>query len=627
MIKNITLIILVLSSLISNAQKKDKVLLTIENEPIYSSEFLRIYNKNKDIVSAENKKNITEYLELFINYKLKLREARDLKLDTVPSYLKEFNKYKEQLIEPFLKDRKVTDQLIHEAYERMTKEVRASHILVMLKPNSSPKDTLKAYTKITEARKKILNGQKFETVALQTSEDPSVKNNNGDLGYFSAFAMVYPFENAAYNTAIGDISQPFRTKFGYHIVKTVDIRDSKGEVQVAHIMVRDKKNDPEFSKKQILDIYTKIKQGENFELLAKKNSDDKTTAAKGGKLRAFTQSKMIQPFADISFSLQNIGDISEPFQTKFGWHIVKLLKKIPVKSFKASLNYLTKKVEKGDRSILIGKSITDELKQKYSYTFNEDAYKNAFPDKSKKNKIIVNDDDVVLTIEKRQYTIADVKKYQQTHRDKTPSDFVDYQIIAYYKNHLEFEDQDFANTLQEYRDGLLLFDLLQKKIWTKAEKDTIGLQAFFNKNSAKYIWKQRVEADIASCSSKETATLVKQYLHKIEKTEEIKEKINDDKTVRVLFQTGVFEIDSNKLPNKFNAVKGVEIYQEDDSHFTVVRVTRVLEATPKKLIEVKGKVISDYQNYLEKQWISDLRNKYAITIHKKVLKKLIRKNK
>jgi peptidyl-prolyl cis-trans isomerase SurA len=629
MIKKFVLILLLVAILPVNAQsKKDKVLLTIENQPIYSSEFLRVYNKNKDVVSEENKKDMNEYLELFINYKLKLQDARDLKLDTVKSYLAEFNKYKAQLTEPFLKDREVTDKLVKEAYDRTTKEVKASHILVMVKPNALPKDTLKAYNKVLEARTQISNGKKFNEVAKKFSEDPSAKENGGDLGYFAAFSMVYPFETAAYNTPEGEVSMPFRTRFGYHIVKVFDVRDSKGEIKVAHIMIRDKKKDKEFAKKQISDIYNKYKQGEKFELLAKKYSDDKASAAKGGVIRKFSQGKMIQPFADISFNLKNIGDVSEPFETKFGWHIVKLIERFPVKSFDEMKDNLTKKVEKGERSVLIGKSIAAKLKKKYKYTFNNEIYQRAFSLKDNKPNATNKDDDdkIILFIENHNYKVSDLKKYLKKNSRKTYKDFIDDKIIDYYKDNLEFEDKEFAATLQEYRDGLLLFDLLQNKIWTKAEKDTIGLQNFFDKNASKYQWKKRVKADLASCTKEKNAKLVLKYMKQGKTVEEIKNLVNDGATVNVLFHSGTYEIDSNKLPKNFGVNKGASIYKEDDKHFTVINVSEILESAPKELNDVKGKVISNYQDYLEKQWIKDLRAKYKIEVNKKVFKKLVKKN-
>lgn len=629
MMKKLVFILLVgvIFQVNSQTSKKDKVLLTIDNEKVYSSEFLRVYNKNKDVVSKENKKNITEYLDLFINYKLKLRDARELKLDTVKSYLKEFNKYKEQLIEPFLKDREVSDLLVKEAYDRLTKEVKASHILILVKPNASPNDTLKAYNKILEARGIILSGKKFDDVAKKYSEDPSVKENGGNLGYFSAFSMVYPFETAAFNTSVGNISQPFRTKFGYHILKVFDVRESKGEIKVAHIMIRDKKTDKAYAKKQIEDIYNKFLQGESFELLAKKYSDDKSSAVNGGVIRKFSQGKMIQPFADIAFELKNVGDVSKPFKTKFGWHFVKLVEQYPIESFEKMKDNLTKKVEKGERSVLIGKSIANKLKKKYKYQFNNDLYNRAF-EKTKSTKKDDNslDKETILVVEKVKYPVSSLKKYFKKNPNKTYADFVDDKLVDYYKNNLEFENADFAATLQEYRDGLLLFDLLQKKIWTKAEKDTVGLQNFFDKNISKYNWKQRVKADIASCTKKEKAILVQKLMAEGKTVKEIKELVNEGATIHVLFHSGTYEIGSKKLPSDFEMIKGSKIYKEDDKHFTVVNVSKVLETSSKELKDVKGKVISNYQDYLEQQWIKELRNKYSIEINKKVLKKIKKKN-
>ncbi|MDJ0646444.1 MAG: peptidylprolyl isomerase, partial [Flavobacteriaceae bacterium] len=247
-----------------NAQQKKDVLFTVDNEPIYSDEFLRVFNKNRDIVEEENRRSVEDYLELYVNYKLKLKQAYAFGLDTVTSYKRELEKYREQLIQPYLKDSKVTNALVKEAYNRMLEEVNASHILVRLNPKASPKDTLMAYKKIMEARTKVLDGRPFEEVAKDYSEDPSAQKNGGDLGYFTAFSMVYPFENAAYTNEVGAVSMPFKTSFGYHIIKVKDKRPSQGEVEVAHIMVKNKAKDSAQTKKQINDIYAKLQQGDTF---------------------------------------------------------------------------------------------------------------------------------------------------------------------------------------------------------------------------------------------------------------------------------------------------------------------------------------------------------------------------
>jgi len=624
MIKKIFFVLFIVSIATSAQNKKDKVLLTINKRPVYTSEFLRIYNKNKDIVSQENKKDIDEYLELFINYKLKLQEAHDLKLDTVPSYLREFNKYKKQLIAPYLKDRKVTDKLVKEAYNRMAEEINSSHILITVPPNATPKDTLKAYNTLIEARNKILNGEKFEAVAKKYSKDPSVKQNGGKLGYFTAFSMVYPFENAAYTTKKGEVSMPFRTQFGYHIVKVNDRRPSKGEIKVAHIMIKEKKGNPNYAKKQIQDIYNHYKQGEPFKKLAKQYSDDKMSAVKGGVLKPFSYGRMIPSFADVAFSLKNKGDVSKPFKTKFGWHIVKLIDKYPVKSYDELKNFITKKIEKGDRSVVVGKSMANKLKKKYHVKIDNtilSSYLN-----NPKNKEL--DSKILFHIKQKNYTVANLKNYLKKKKNKTYKDFIDDMVLEYYKNHLEEENQDFANTLQEYKDGLLLFDLLQKKIWTKAEKDTVGLQQFYNKNINNYKWKKRIKAEIASCTRKEKCEIVKNLLQSDTPIEKIKDTVNEGATIHVLFTSGTYEINDRKLPKNMEIKKGVsDVITEAKNDFKVVKIDKILPESIKKINETRGKVISDYQEFLEKEWIQNLHKKYSVTKNKKQIKKLKKKYK
>lgn len=622
-IKKLLVVLVVLVVIPFHAQKKkDKVLLTIDNKPVYVSEFLRVYNKNKEVVSEENKKDLNEYLDLFINYKLKLKEAHDLKLDTVKSYLKEFKKYKDQLIEPYLKDRSVTDNLVKEAYDRTVKEVKASHVLINLKQNASPKDTLIAYNKVMDARTKIVNGKDFKEVAKKFSQDPSAKENGGDLGYFTAFSMVYPFENAAYNTKVGDVSMPFRTNFGYHIVKVVDIRESQGEIKVAHIMIKNKKDDIPYAQKQLEDIYQKFKQGEDFSFLAKTYSDDKQSGSKGGELSKFSRSKMLPSFAEVAFLLENVGDVSKPFKTKFGWHFVKLIEKYPLGSFEDLKDDLTTKIEKGDRSVMVGKSIANRLKKEYKVTVNDEVLQ----------KVLVNDSTIInqtlITIKDRVVKANELQKFLKTNPSNNHKTFINNQVLSYYKDHLEDNNPEYAATLKEYRDGLLLFDLLQKKIWTKAEKDTIGLQNFYDKNGKNYIWKKRIEADIASCTKIEKAELVKKYLEEGKDIDQIKELVNEGATVHVLFTSGSYEIDSKKLPKLFESKVGVsKIFNEDDKRFTIVKVKNLLPSSQKELKDVKGKVISDYQDFLEKEWITKLRKTYHTEVNKKVFKKLLKKHK
>ncbi len=627
--KNILIFIFLLSLNYGNAQQHKKALFTVANEAVYSDEFMKVFNKNRDIVTEENKKSIEEYLELYVNYKLKLKQAYDLKYDTVSTYKKELAQYKEQLITPYLTDNEAADALIKEAYDRTKTEISASHILIMLEPKASPKDTLRTYQKLIEARNKILEGASFETIAKQYSY-PSAKKNGVDLGYFSAFSMVYPFENAAYNTKLNEISMPFKTQFGYHIIKVTDIRESKGEVEVAHIMIKENKQDSLYAKTKINELSAKLNQGERFEILAKLHSDDRNSSINGGKLAKFNTTRMIKPFADVAFSMKNINDISTPFETPYGWHIIKLIKKHPIKDFKVIKGALTKKVKGSKRYKLAGTSIVKRLIDAYEITKNETLLQSYFENDSV--AIADNLKTTIFSINGVNSPLENLIKYNARQRNKsakeTYSDFFETKVIDYYKDNLEKTNSDFAFTLQEYRDGLLLFDLLQDKVWSRAEKDTLGLKDFFDKNQQQYYWKKRGDVIIASCTKNEKAVQVKNYLEEGKEIEEIKKLVNEGATIHVLFTKGILEVNHKKLPKGFvlNKEEVSDVISNDTTSFTVVQIRKIIEPQPMLLEEAKGRVINDFQEYIDQEWIQELKQKYPVKVNKKVLKKLLKQS-
>ena len=324
--KQLQILLVFFLAALSVTAQKDKVILTIAGEPVYKSEFEYIFKKNNDdtLITRED---LDEYMELFINYKLKVREAEDLGMDTTKAFRRELNSYRNQLAAPYLTDKEVTEELIKEAYERMKEEVRASHILIRVDEDADPEDTLAAYQEIMNIRNQIENGSDFEKTARLLSNDPSVKTNSGDLGYFTVFQMVYPFETVAYNTPVGELSMPVRSRFGYHLIKITDRRPARGQVQVAHIIIvsndKMKPEQQENAKKKIDEIYNNILEGADFGEMARKYSDDKTSASKGGVLPPFGPGKMIVEFENEVYKLKTPGDISEPFKTQYGWHMIK----------------------------------------------------------------------------------------------------------------------------------------------------------------------------------------------------------------------------------------------------------------------------------------------------------------
>ncbi|UGS20487.1 peptidylprolyl isomerase [Flavobacterium cyclinae] len=628
------------------AQTKD-VLFTIDDNPYYTDEFIRVYNKNLDLVKDDSQKDLDKYLELFLGYKLKVQKANKVGLQYGTNYQNELKSYRNQLSKNYVNDSKVTNELVKEAYDRLQQEIRASHILVLLDEGATPEDTLKAYNKIVDIKRRLDAGEDFVTVAKQTSEDPSVKDNNGDLGYFSAFRMVYPFENAAYKTNVGQVSKPFRTRFGYHIVKVVDKRINRGEVTVAHIMILKNTDEAQNAKAKstIEDIYQKIQQGESFETLAQQFSEDKSSAPKGGVLQRFGSGQLSsEEFENVAFELKDKKQISKPFETQFGWHIVKLIDKHPVRTYDEMKTELEEKIRKDERSLLITNSLAKKLRSKYSIlkdvkilvkikaVVTDEFYAQTW-DVNEKTKAIKG---VVLTINKdkklnaNQFIDFIIGKQKSNIKTKPISrlvdelfeKFIDEQLIAYYNENLENEFPDFKNIMEEYRDGLLLFDLMEKEIWNRAKNDTIGLNEFFKNNISNYQWKKRYNVDILSSTDAKIIEKAQKYLKKGKSLDYIKEQLNKDGKVNIMSKSGLYEEDYDVLTQYQNVSKGVTSIVSKDKYYFVLNIIDEKPAGAKELSECRGKVISDYQQYLENHWVDELKKEFSIHINQEVFSKV-----
>lgn len=621
-------------------QAKKEVLFTIDGKPYYTDEFVRVYNKNLDLVKDDSQKDLNNYLDLFIGYKLKVNKAYKLGLDQGKAYQAELKSNRNQLSRNYLTDTKVTKELIDEAYTRSQKEIRAQHILILVDENAAPADTLKAYNKAVEARKKAVAGEDFGKLAEQYSEDPSAKENKGDLGYFSVFRMVYPFETGAYKTAKGEISKPVRTRFGYHVIKVNDVRPNRGEVTVAHIMImKPKVENAEANAKAkatITDIYQKLKQGEDFASLAKQFSEDKSSAVNGGALNRFASGELsATEFEDAAFALKNKNEISAPFETAFGWHIVKLVEKHPVKSLAEVQSDFENRIRRDDRSKLITASMTEKLKKKYPvkkdakvYNFTIKAINNnvysqtweAPKDGYKETILTINNDrkitakaflDYVAMQQRGEFTAKPVARLA----DVLFNNFIDEQINLYYNDNLENEFPEFATVMEEYRDGLLLFDLMEKEIWEKAKTDTLGLEAYYNAHKDSYMWKDRVEADIYSSTKEDVIKKVRKYLKQGKSADFIKEKLNKEGKVEVIVKSGTFETDSNALPKLAKWETGLSDIVKEGDYYYVVKTTKKLPKAPKALDETRGRVINDYQQYLESNWVGNLKKEFDVKVN------------
>ncbi|MDH7914396.1 peptidylprolyl isomerase [Winogradskyella sp. SYSU M77433] len=632
------LLLLLLALNFSYAQNQDEVLLIVDGDSIMSSEFLRVYNKNLDLVKDESQKDIGGYLKLFTEYQLKLKEARRLGLDEDKNYKREFSNYKNQLIKNYLSENKVTDELVKEAYERGNEDIKASHILVRLA--ETEKDTLEAYNQVLKLREQVLE-EGFDAVKAKKHNGQTVFLE--DLGYFSAFKMVYDFETAAYNTPKGEISMPFRTQFGYHVVKVDDRRKSRGTITAAHIMVANNEKDSLFDpEKRIKDIYQKLNQGEAFESLAKQFSDDKSSARNGGKLAPFKSGQLSSiKFEDEAFTLKEDGDVSKPFQTAYGWHIVKRIKLEPLKTLEALRPELENKVQRDSRSKLIKDVMVEELKSRYKISHNSNA-KVYFEgilteDYFKRSWKLPEDfkaDEKLFSINEKTFSYDDFGRHLMNSQrmyagrslkfstliENEYNSYFEKAILQFREDNLENENEEFANILKEYRDGLLLFDLMEKEVWNKASKDSLGIEKYYDEHKSEYQWKDRVEVMMASSADESIAKKALKLMKKGKSQEDITEALNSEKKQNIIFTKGTFSTDDNKLPKAFEAKEGLsKVYMHNDA-FHVIDVKAVLPSGNKTLEEAKGNVINDYQMEIEANWINDLHKRFDVEVNDKALK-------
>ncbi|WP_298533374.1 peptidylprolyl isomerase [uncultured Algibacter sp.] len=628
---------------ILNAQStEEEVLFTVADEPVYASEFIRVYNKNLDLVQDDSQKNVDEYLKLFTSYKLKLKEARSLGLNEKASYLKELEDYKKQLAKNYMSDSQVTDALVEEAYERISYEVRANHILVKISETATPEDTLVAYNDIIKLRERALK-EGFDKVREEVHNGTTIFGEK--LGYFNGFKMVYRFETVAYNTEVGEISMPFRTRFGYHILKVLDRRKSEGQVDVAHIMAMKKEKDTLSEKPEIRiqDIYKKLNQGENFEALAKQFSDDKNSAPKGGKLPLLSRGQLrVKEFEDVAFGLDSLGQVSEPFKTDFGWHIVKLYAKVPVPDFDAMKAELIGKVKRDSRSKLIDQALIDKLKKKYNISdeqpalvyfesiLNDDYFKNSW---SLPNEFMGNTS--LLNMEGTEVLYQDFGDYMiktmRSSRQKMPykalvaqkyADFLGQRLIEYQEANLENENEEFANIVSEYRDGLLLFELMENTIWNASESDSLGIQEYYDSHKEDYVLPERIDAVVATSVKQKTLKKVAKLLNEGMAVDQIKSLVNSNDKIEVIFTTDIMEANHQVLPKSFEFKEGISKIYKHNEAFVLVQVKEVLPSLQKTLEEARGGVISDYQTYKEEKWIDELKLKYKIEINDTVYNKV-----
>lgn len=632
----------------------DPIVLTIDGEGIHTSEFLYIYTKNNDNPSFK-KADLEAYMELFINYKLKVKEAEKLGYDTIPKLKTELAQYRKQLAMPYMVDKEQNQKLIEEAYNRTINEVRASHILIRIKPEATADDTLSAYNRIMKLRERILNGEDFGQVAAGKggSEDPSAAKNKGDLGYFSALQMVYPFEDAAFKNKVGEVSMPIRTRFGYHIIKTIDLRASRGKIKAAHIMILSNDEmseaDQQAAEKKINEIYDLLQTGQNFEDLAGRYSDDQSSRAKGGLLPVFgggSKQRMVPEFEEAAFSIEEDGAYSKPVKTPYGWHIIKRIELIPVASYEDMYRELELKVKKDIRAQSTKDSFLNKLKKQYGFKsdnkdellalFYETMGGEIFQNQWKGLEDQSNAKEVIFSFKDQFYTVKDFERHLLNLNVKGAMMPVKDFVIKQYDNWLsrtlmEYEDSqleskypEFKSLIQEYRDGILVFEIMQNEVWNKASKDSSGIRNYYESHKTEFTYPVRYEAELYKCKDESTAEKVYDLVDESTLTfGQIQDSINKDSQLNLVVKKHTFNSETTeafqkgKKSRKFK--QGLNKIFEHEGEFYVIKVNEILDPRNREFAEAKGLVTAAYQNELEANWLKGLRENHAIKVQEEAL--------
>lgn len=647
MLKSVSLFSIVLLLAIQTIAQKN-IIITIGDKKITQEEFEQIYRKNNSQLSnAEDVKTPQEYIDLFVNYKLKVIEAESRGFDTISSFIEELAGYRDELAKPYLTDVTITDSMVNEAYYRRIHEVRASHILIEVDRFALPKDTLEAYNKLIDIRNQYNNGEKtFEELAVEYSEDPSVRINKGDIGFFKVFNMVTEFENAAYTTPVGEVSMPFRTRYGYHILKVTDKFKNEGEVKVAHIMKVFSKpfdyseEEDKAYKAEMDSLYELLQNGASFEELVRKHSTDQHTNKNDGVFRFITRTFNLEDFANAAFELENDGDFSKPVKSDYGWHIIKRLEKKPNPTFEELEEDIRYRVKRDPvRSKHSKSKFVNNLKKQYGfeeYSENIDKLKQYLLDLKTDTLPQLPQD--ILSL--KMYQVADsvftVKEYYDLQVKKKSDDkesfvpkiflshideYADEVVTLYEDSRLEEKHPEFKQILREYHDGMLLFSIMEQEVWNKAVQDTTGLEAYYELNKDKYFWDQRYDGMIIRCYNQETFDSCKVLIDEgLTDADSLTNLFNADNQRNIKIIKDVWEIGSNPRIDYF--VFGKPKPKLNIKEFDFVHGTIIEAGQPKTLDEARGLYISDYQKVLEDKWVAELRGKYKIKVNKKLLKKV-----
>jgi peptidyl-prolyl cis-trans isomerase SurA len=625
----------------------DKVLMNVAGKDIPAGEFTRMYRKSYE---PGNSKDIDSYLEQFVNFKLKVADAVSEGYDTTAAFRSELQGYRTQLAQNYLTDPTAREKLLRQAYQRSLTEINGWHILISLPPEAGPDDTLKAWRKTILIRERIIRGESFEEVARSSSDDPSAKINGGNLGYFTAFQMIMPFEDAAYGLK-SEISQPVRTPYGYHIIKVAGRRPSSGKIKVAHIMRTIMPGSSEDVAKAaedtIFSVYKQLENGAQFGELAAKYSDHRESSSKGGELNWFGAGEIISDFAEAAFALRNNGDYSKPVRTVYGWHIIKRIDRKAPGTFEESRQFLESRINESYLNSISKKSFVDKLKKEYKYKVIPAAY----------NWFVVNTDTLIIqgkakykrqgmpsgpiyTFAGQQLTTREFANYIEKRGEMIATTdsvfFINHsletclsdQIIKYEDSILEKKYPEFRYLMNEFHDGILLFEISGKKVWNKTQEDSLGLMKYYEENKNKYLTLESFNGKIYTLRKKDGMKSLETAYRKFGKMPDCDSRMIRKFTTKgdslLSVRSGTWNRGDDKLLDSLSWKPGTYPLLTGDSSMLLV-IKNVINPEPLPFQAVQGEMMSGYQAYLDMNWIGQLKKRYNVKIDSTVFEEIRKK--
>ncbi len=579
---------------------------TIDGSPISAAELKYAFSKNRQEGESVTLDSLASYLEVYINFKLKVQEAYKREIDQSDQFQEELNGYLSQLKKPYLEGFDKKEELANEAYERMQWQVNASHILIKVDTDASPTDTLVAFQTLDSLRTRINSQSEFEEAAKKYSQDGSARNG-GKLGWFTVFSMVYPFESAAYETPKGQVSEVVRSQFGYHIVFVNDRRKAIGKVQTSHIFFSNRLRSDADCERLAMGAIDSLKAGKDWNEIAKELSDDTQTKMKGGALPFAGLRQLPDDFLTAAYELE-IGEISPPVKTEYGWHVIRLDQIQAIPELGRIQSQIEDQIKRSGRNQLSTEAVIKKLKKDYQYR-----------EASEISSIIDNfEGDIELfSISEKSFSLNDYKFYKASNPRSSFKEFADRALIKYADSIAPFDYPEYGFLMKEYEEGLLLFEIMQAEVWNKAVEDSVGQVSYYENNLENYTSPKRFNIyEVSSLIGQQDSVLTS---FQVTDTEELLRTLEKGTTEELKIVKRRREASELASFEGFKSQRG-SVFKKDG---LLIVIDKEVPAGYFELDEIRGRVISDYQEELDSEFITALRDQAKIKISRSSLKKLL----